>query len=205
MAGRPIQAIIFDLGKVLLDFDYSLAAGKLEAQSTISALELKRLLDQSPLLYRYETGLISTEEFFTEVQRHSGFRGGLKEFGAMFGDIFSPIEPMIRLHAEVRASGVPTYLLSNTNALAIEHIRRRFPFYGLFHGHVLSYEHGAMKPDARLYEIAEKLAGFRGGDLLYIDDRPENVAAGGARGWQTVLHVSPPATAEALRQSGLGV
>ncbi|MBM3839058.1 MAG: HAD family phosphatase [Verrucomicrobia bacterium] len=203
MAGSSIQAVVFDLGKVLVDFDYSLAAAKLEAQSKISALELKRLLDQSPLLYRYETGLVSTEEFFAEVQRHSGFRGELTEFGAIFGDIFSPIKPMIRLHANLRTSGLPTYLLSNTNALAIEHIRRQFPFYGQFHGHILSFEHRAMKPDERLYEVAEALAGFQGANLLYIDDRPENIEAGKNRGWRTILHVSPDRTIEAVRSAGL--
>ncbi|MBI2948319.1 MAG: HAD family phosphatase [Verrucomicrobia bacterium] len=205
MAGRSTPAIVFDLGKVLLDFDYSVAVAKLEAQSRISALELKGLLDQSPLLYRYETGLVSTEEFFAVVQRQAGFRGDLKEFGAIFGDIFSPIEPMIKLHADLRALGLPTYLFSNTNALAIEHIRGRYSFYGLFQGHILSFEHGAMKPDPKLYEVVERLAGLRGGDLLYIDDRPENIAAGHDRDWRTILHVAPDATRGAIRRAGLRV
>lgn len=199
------RAIVFDLGKVLLDFDYAVAAAKLGARSKTSGFQLQKLLDQSPLLFRYETGLMTTEEFFAEVRSQSGFRGDLAEFAEVFGDIFSPIDPMIKLHADLRALGLPTYLFSNTNALAVAHIRRRFPFYQLFHDHILSFEQGAMKPAAKLYEVVERLAGCRGSALIYIDDRPENIAAGSVRGWQTILHISPERTTEAVRRAGLRV
>ena len=93
--------------------------------------------------------------------------------------------------AELKKTKLPTYIFSNTNDLAVEHIRNRFPFFSDFDGYVLSYEHGAMKPSAKLYEIVERMSGRRGGEILYIDDRPENVAAGVARGWQGILHESP--------------
>ncbi len=121
----------------------------------------------------------------------------------MFGDIFSPIDPMVRLHAELRAQRVPTYIFSNTNHLAVRHIRRRYPFFEKFDGYILSCENGAMKPDAKLYEIVERYAGKKGHDLLYIDDRPENIATGARRGWQTILHESPKKTIEAVWRTGL--
>ena len=55
---------------------------------------------------------------------------------------------MIQLHAALRQQGIPTYIFSNTNELAVSHIRRTFPFFANFDGYILSYEHGAMKPDA---------------------------------------------------------
>ena len=98
---------------------------------------------------------------------------------------------MIELHAELRRRGVPTYIFSNTNDLAIEHIRRNFPFFKNFDGYIFSCEIGAMKPDAKIYEALEKLAGRRGADIVYLDDRPENAAAGTARGWRAILHETP--------------
>ena len=197
------KAIVFDLGNVLLHFDFAVAASNLASRCRVSARELQDLLDQSPLLHRYETGLLTSEEFFVEVQRLSGFHGRFAEFDELFADMFAPIKPMIRLHAELRNKGFPTYLFSNTNPLAVSHIRGRFPFFKNFDGYVLSYEHGAMKPDPRLYEVAERMAGYRGTDLLYLDDRPENIATAVRRGWQTILHVSPERTIEALRKSGI--
>lgn len=197
------QAVVFDLGKVLLDFDYGIVVRKLEPQGRLSFRELRRLIDQSPLLFRYEAGLMTTEEFFSELQAAAEFRGSLEEFSVLFGDIFSPIDPMIELHAQLRQRRVPTFILSNTNELAIRHIRQRFSFFRNFDGYVLSYEHGAMKPDAKLYEVIEQVSGRKGGELLYIDDRPENVAAGAARGWQSILHEDPEKTRLSVQRSGI--
>jgi FMN phosphatase YigB (HAD superfamily) len=197
------KAIVFDLGKVLLDFDYGIAVKRIQTRCRLSLAELQHLIDQSPLLLRYETNLLSTAEFFAEVQAVAGFSGDLDEFRGLFCDIFTAIEPMVRLHSKLRGLGVPCYLFSNTNDLAIEHIRARFPLYSDFDGHILSFEHNALKPDPRLYEVVERTAGKAGPELLYIDDRLENVIEGRKRGWQTILHHDPGATSAAIAQAGL--
>ena len=101
---------------------------------------------------------------------------------------------MVQLQAALRQRGLPSYIFSNTNELAVEHIRQSFPFFAKFDGYILSYEHGVMKPDAALYEVVERKCGRRGAEILYLDDRPENVDAGAARGWQVILQESPEKT-----------
>ena len=197
------KVVVFDLGKVLLDFDYSIAARRVAGQSTLPADQVYRFFDHSPLLYRFETGLMTDAQFFDEVRKATGFRGSFDEFSHFFADIFWPIEPMVQLQATVRKNGIPTYIFSNTNDLAIGHIRHNFPFYAHFDGYIYSYEHGAMKPNAKLYEVMERQAGRRGSDILYLDDRAENVAAGAARGWQVILQESPDKTRAAFEQLGL--
>ncbi len=197
------RVAVFDLGKVLVDFDYHRAAKNIAARGKLTAAEVHQLIDHSPLLFRFETGLMTDEEFFAEVKRGTGFDGTFEDFKPAFSDIFEPIPAMIELHATLRKAGVPTYIFSNTNDIAISHIRRRFPFFSGFDGYVFSYEQGAMKPDARIYEAVEKMTGRRGGEILYLDDRPENVAGGTARGWRAVLHETPGKTIEALRAAGL--
>jgi HAD superfamily hydrolase (TIGR01509 family) len=73
-------------------------------------------------------------------------------------------------------------------------VRKSFAFYRLFTAEVLSYEVRSMKPDSRIYEAVERVSGFSRSDLLYLDDRPENIAAGESRGWQAWIHVDPVAT-----------
>src|SRR2546425_710434 len=197
------KAVAFDLGKVLVDFDYSVAARRIAARGKLSPDDVRDFIDHSPLLFRFETGQINKEEFFAEVQAATGFRGSIDEFSQFFGDIFTPIEPMVHLHAELRKRDVSTYIFSNTNELAVGHIRKNFPFFSNFDGYILSYEHGAMKPDARLYEVVERTTGLRGADLLYLDDRPENVQTGVRRGWKAVLHETPPASLEVFQSLGL--
>jgi glucose-1-phosphatase len=197
--------VVFDLGKVLVDFDYGIAAEKIARRSRFTPAQVRELLDHSPLLYKFETGLMTNEEFYGEVCTACGFSGKMDEFSATFADIFSEIKPMIDLHAALRAGGVPTFIFSNTNDIAIGHIRRRFPFFSNFDGYVLSYQHGAMKPTPKIYEAVEKLTGQKGKSILYLDDRAENVEGGMVRGWHARLHETPEKTIPALRALGLPV
>ena len=193
------KAIVFDLGKVLLDFDYAIAAKKIGSIGKMSFDQVRAYLGQSDVLVRFETGMISQRELFDEICQVTGFDGGFAQFCDIFTDIFTEIPAMIELHATLRRQGFPTYIFSNTNDLQLAHIRRRFPFFANFDGYILSYEVGSMKPDAKIYEALERLAGKRGGDLLYIDDRAENIVAGDARGWQTILHETPEKTIAAIK------
>jgi HAD superfamily hydrolase (TIGR01509 family) len=195
--------VVFDLGNVFLRFDYSIAARRIAARSAVSPEQVLELINHSPLIYRFECGQIAWEELFLELQRLTGFTGTRDEFAHAFCDVFTPIEPMIQLNRQLRSCNVPTYIFSNTNEVTIEFIRRSYPFFAEFDGYVFSYEHGAMKPDPRLYEVVERLTGKRGAEIFYLDDLPQNVAAGVARGWQGVLHETPEKTRAAIRAAGL--
>jgi len=93
---------------------------------------------------------------------------------------------------------ISLHIFSNTNDLATEHVRRNFPFFAHFDGYILSYEVGGIKPHARIYEAMEAMCGRSGADLIYLDDRPENIAAGAARGWRAILHETPEKTRAAV-------
>ncbi len=192
------SVIVFDLGKVLLDFDYGIAAHRIAERCHLSVDEVRKHLDHSPLLCRFETGSMTVGEFFAEISAKTKFSGSLCEFSEFFADIFFAIEPMIELNEKLRAKGFPTWIFSNTNTLAIGHIQKRFPFFKTFDGYVLSYEHGAMKPDPKIYEVVERKTGKQGAEILYLDDRPENVEVGVARGWQVILQESPEKTLAAV-------
>jgi FMN phosphatase YigB (HAD superfamily) len=196
------NVVVFDLGKVLVDFDYSIAARRIAARSTQPPENLHTFLSSSTALVQFETGLITRQKFFDQVRSATGFLGDIHEFGGMFADIFTEMPPMIELHAELRRRGFKTYIFSNTNDLAIEHIRRNFPFFQNFDGYIFSYEVKAMKPDAPIYAALEAMTGKPSAEILYIDDRPENITAGAARGWRTILHKSPEKTHTALTAFG---
>jgi FMN phosphatase YigB (HAD superfamily) len=98
-------AIVFDLGKVLVDFDYSIAARRIAARSTQPPKNLDAFLSSSSALVQFETGLITRQQFFDQVRNATGFLDDIGEFGGMFADIFTEISPMIELHAELRRRG----------------------------------------------------------------------------------------------------
>ena len=188
------RAVVFDLGKVLLDFDYGRAARAMAPRSLVDVDTFRQALDQSPLLVRFETGFLTPEEMYADVVQVTGYTGDFPTFEAAFGDIFSEIPVMIAAQAELRRQGIPTFIFSNTNGLAVDFIRRKHPFFNGFTGHIYSHEVKCLKPQPKIYEAVEELSGCRGTELLYIDDRAENVTAGAVRGWQVIHHVDPSAT-----------
>jgi putative hydrolase of the HAD superfamily len=190
--------VVFDLGKVLVDFDYAIAVSRIARRSALSPVEVEQFFFHSPLLVDYESGRLTRQEFFERSQLATGFRGAMNEFGYCFADIFTEIPPMIELHAGLRKRGLKTFIFSNTNDLAVEHIRRNFPFFRNFDGYIYSYEIGTMKPGVKIYESLEKLAGRHGAEIVYLDDRLENVAGGAGRGWRAILHETPEKSRAAL-------
>ena len=183
-----IGAVVFDIGKVLLDFDYLVLIRKMAPQTQWSEAKLNDYLNQSPLLARYEFGELSSSEFFELIQRETDFTGGETEFAALFEDIFTPISGMIDIHRQIAQSGTPTFTFSNTNEMAVRYISRTYDFWKIFNGHVLSYEVGALKPEEKIYEALEELSDLNGEEIIYLDDRSENCAAGRERGWQVCCH-----------------
>ena len=200
MRGQRPRVVVFDLGKVLVDFDYSIAVRRFADRSE-AGLERVQELVNSPIQFDYESGLITTDEFFAAVRDGAGFRGNRAEFVEIFADIFSPMERMIPFFDRVKVAGFPTCVFSNTNEIAIGHIRDRFSFYSRFDGYVLSFEEKGMKPDEPIYRVVEQRTGESGDAILYIDDRPENIETGKRFGWQKILQsdeAQSVATAEKL-------
>ena len=195
------SVIVFDLGKVLVDFDYSIAARRIVARCSRPPNAVKFFTEHAALLSRYELGFVTTKQFYDGICDAAGFGGSEEEFSEYFADIFTEIPAMTEFHAALRQKGLPTWIFSNTNKLAVRHIARRFPFFANFDGYVYSYEHGSMKPDAKLYEVVERQTGRKGDEILYIDDRPENVETGAARGWQAVFHETPEKTRNLVQQT----
>jgi len=200
-----IRAVAFDIGKVLLDFDYGILVRKMAPRSRLDVPALEQLLDQSPLLAKYESGQMNCEEFFLAVGQEAGYDGTQGEFAALFENIFTPIEEVIAMHEQIAASGLPTYTLSNTNAMAVRHIQHTYPFWTRFTGHVLSYEHGSLKPEKEIYGAFERVCGFREGSIAYLDDREENIVVAKERGWEAVKYSNPQQVLGAFQALGLPV
>ena len=180
------EVVVFDLGKVLLDFDYDIAIRRFTERSNVGIDKVRELINSS-VQYDYESGKITTDEFFSYVRNGAGFQGGRSEFVDFFSDIFSPMEMMINFFKRVKKAGLPVCVFSNTNEIAIQYISKHCSFYNDFDFYVLSFQEKGMKPDEPIYRVVEKKTMKSGEAILYIDDRLENIETGNRLGWQTVL------------------
>ena len=180
------EVVVFDLGKVLLDFDYDIAIRRFAERSDVGIDKVRELINSS-VQYDYESGKITTDEFFSYVRNGAGFQGGRSEFVDFFSDIFSPMEMMLNFFKRVKKAGLPICVFSNTNEIAIQYISKQYSFYDDFDFYVLSFQEKGMKPDEPIYRVVEKKTMKSGAAILYIDDRLENIETGNRLGWQTVL------------------
>ncbi len=196
------EVVIFDLGKVLVDFDFTRFARQIEPHCDWSAERIMAEIVNDPMLVEYESGHVDSETFFERVQKRVGYRESYETFGRQFGEIFTELAEMGELQARVKAAGIPIYAFSNTNELAIR-ILKRYAFWPRFEDVVLSFEHGGLKPEAKLYDVVEQRVGRKGDALLFIDDRAENIEAARERGWHGIVHTTHQATEAGLRAVGL--
>jgi len=199
----PVKAVIFDLGDVFIDVDSAKALRELRVHCAANAKPEGDVGGIGELVRSFESGEVSVPQFYDAVCRHERLALDLERFSAIYCDIFSPVAEMIEANAALRGKGLPTYLFSNTSELHFRHIRSRYAFMSDFTGYCLSYELKCMKPDARIYAAVERKTGYGGSELLYIDDRLENIQAGASRGWQAIHHTGPEQTLAALRARAL--
>ena len=192
--------IIFDLGKVLLDFDFAIAAKELARYSSQEEEQILKSINQSPLLHTFERGDWSEAQFFQKLSVECRLEASLEELKKGFAEIFTPVPSMVEFMESLKERGIPVMVFSNTNVTAVDYIRAAFPFFERFDAYCLSYEHGCMKPDTTLYGVAQLMTRCTSGNLLFLDDRAENVHAARQMGWNAIHHQAPEDSIEGVNQ-----
>ena len=179
------MTFLFDIGRVLLDFDFESSLSRLlPAGIADPAGRLGRLLERKD---EFETGGIAVETYTAWALGVLGSDATPAEFRHAWRRIFTPNEPMWRCVRKLASEGHRLILFSNINGIHCPWIFGNYPEFSLFHGAVLSFETGFIKPHPEIYRHAISRHGLVPGDTLYIDDLPQNIATGrelGFRCWQ---------------------
>ena len=170
------MTFLFDIGKVLLNFDFLPSLAKLLPPGLIPRFDrIATLLDRR---IEFETGALDPDEFVTWALGVLQSQATPDEFRDAWRNVFFPVEPMWPTVRRLAAEGHRLILFSNTNALHCPWVFGEFPEFGVFKEAVLSFEVGAMKPDPRIYQHAIGAYQLDPARTRYIDDLPENIARG---------------------------
>jgi len=190
-----IQAIIFDLGNVLLRVDEAKARARLATRTGKTEQEIDHYFRSTPHATELALGNLTGQQFYRFVSSDLRFEGTFEEFDLIWSEIFEPIEPMVRLATEF-AARLPRLILSNTNALHIDYILAHYPFVEQFDAHVFSHEVGLLKPDAAIYRLALERCDTEAGRTIFVDDLSANVEGARAAGLRAIQYE----TAEQVRR-----
>lgn len=187
-----IRAAFFDVGNVLLRFSHRRVLRKFAWAVGRHPVNVARHIWKHKVVERIESGQVGGEEIYSLFRADLGYRGTYAQFRLLWCDHFTLDRGSHALLKRV-SRRVPTYLLSNTNALHFDFIRARYAFPRQVRGAILSHEVGLRKPDLAIYRAALKLSKTRPEETLFVDDLAENVAAAAAAGLVAVQFKGAPA------------
>jgi putative hydrolase of the HAD superfamily len=177
------MTFLFDIGRVLLDFDFETSLARLlPPHPTHARQRLAALLEKRD---EFETGTIPPDDYITWALHELGSSATPAEFRHAWQHIFTPIEPMWLTVRQLAAAGHRLILFSNTNAIHCPWAFEEFPQFALFPEAVLSYQVGAVKPHPPIYQHAIDTYQLDPAATLYIDDLPANIATGLAFGFRS--------------------
>lgn len=180
-----IRALIFDIGNVLLRFDFGLAITRIERHCGKS---LNGITDElEPLKVEYEGGQIGRAQFVKRALEILEYRIEEADFVTAWQEIFVENTPMTKVVERLHGL-YPLYLLSNTSDIHSDYFLKQYPVFNLFADAVFSHVAGCSKPGHAIYEIAARQFGVLPGHAVFIDDLPANIAAAREVGYQTIQY-----------------
>jgi putative hydrolase of the HAD superfamily len=184
MINRPIKAIIFDLGNVVIDFDHTIAARKICRLCAKTMREVYRLFFDSGLTALFEEGKVTPGDFFSEVKKLLSLKIDYASFLPIWNEIFFLTERNRQVYnlAKNLKGSYRIALLSNINILHYNYLKDNFPIFDVFEYIMLSFELGQRKPHPLIYQKTLETIGVEAQDVFYTDDRPELIASAGALG-----------------------
>jgi len=175
MPDNRIEAIIFDLGNVLVDFDHRIAAKRISYFTDKNGKEIYDLFFDSEVTGIFEEGKISPKQFFLKVKEMIGLRIEYEEFVPIWNEIFFFNQKNLGVYnlACTLKENYRVALLSNINALHLHYVKKTFPIFGAFHDIITSCDVGFRKPDPQIYQKALETLGVPAQKTFYTDDRKE--------------------------------
>jgi len=195
------EFLYFDLGKVLLHFDIEQMFRQMGAASGVDPQRVQQAVFQDGLQAEYETGRVSSRQFYETFCRRTGARPDYHKLLLAANDIFELKVDVLPVVTQLSAAGYQMGILSNTCESHWQYCAKRFSILReTFAVHALSYRIGAAKPQPAIYRAAAELAGVEPPKIFFVDDIPEHVAGAKAAGFDAVAYTSTPQLVAELRQ-----
>ena len=192
LASHQGSWLIFDFGNVLIEIDPARSVEAFQALGAPADLNL-----EADFFHDFETGALSAAEFRDALRGQLGRAASRSSLDKAWNALLLEIPPKtLHVLRSLRAEGYRLALLSNTNPIHIDEVRRRLgPFgYGefarCFDRVFYSYETGLRKPDPAIYAAVDRELGITApAEVLFIDDNAANIASAASYGWRTLHFV----------------
>lgn len=196
------RAVVFDIGNVLIEWQperfFDARLGEARRRRLFAEVDLHRINDL------VDRGHDFRDTIYTAAEAHPDWRDEIRLWHDCWAEIAGPEIPRsVRCLRALRRRGVPVFALSNFGVGTFEIGVAKWPFLTEFDRSYISGHLRMAKPDAEIYAAVEADCGFAPNELLFTDDRGDNIDTARARGWQVHAFDGPEAFAARLVAEGL--
>jgi len=178
------MTFLFDIGNVLLKFDFVPALNSLKgAKAETNAIE--KVIHAKD---NFEAGKTSVKDFIQLLRKLLDFQGREDEIFAAWNSIFTLLPDTFSLAKKLSEQGHRLILFSNINPIHAQFCVDEYNLLDLFDHAVFSYEIGAIKPTDSFFVRSFEKFQIIPEDTIYIDDLPENIASGKRHGLRSFCY-----------------
>ncbi|PKL81678.1 MAG: HAD family phosphatase [Ignavibacteriae bacterium HGW-Ignavibacteriae-3] len=197
---QKYSVIVFDLGNVLIPFDYAPLIQKFNGIRKNLGDEFAKFYEENYEIHRnYERGQISSNDFIAKMLKVLDHKVTPDEFCGLFSSVFTVNEKVVELLPRLKKD-YTLILLSNTNEIHRKYGWQKYEFLNQFEKLILSYEVGSVKPEEKIYRSAEKFSGRPSSEHFFIDDIAQYVEGAIKCGWGGVQFIDYESLVKELKR-----
>jgi len=186
MYKRKYSVVVFDLGNVLIPFDYNILIEKLNGiESGLGNKFIEYYRFNYSIHRDFERGFVSEKEFISKMLKVIEHRIDANTFCKYYADIFRVNEEVASL-LPILKNNYKLFLLSNTDSIHQKYGWQKYDFLKHFDKLILSHKIGAVKPEKKIYLAVEEASGYPSEEHIFIDDVEEYVNAAKKLGWDGI-------------------
>ena len=201
---HPVDAVIFDLGGVLIDWNPRYLYRRLFGDDTEAMEAFLGKVCNPEWNARQDAGRPWAEAVAELSARHPEARDLIAAYDERWEEMLGgPIQGTVEILGELRAAAVPLYALSNWSAAKYAIARARYPFLGWFRDVVISGEVGVIKPDPSIFRLLLERHRLDPASTVYVDDSDPNVSVAEQLGMIAIRFRGPEPLRADLARLGL--
>jgi len=199
----PVEAVVFDVGRVLYQWDLRHLFRPHIADPDALEWFIGNVVTES-WHFQHDAGRPLAEMVAERSAEFPDHAVMIERYAAQFNDsIPGPVPGSLELVEALHAAGVPLFAITNFGAEFWAGFRPTAPVFDRFIDVVVSGVEKLVKPNPAIFALAANRFGHAPGDMLFIDDNAANVAAARASGWQVHHFIDAETLAADLRRRGL--
>lgn len=185
MPWERLDAVVFDVGNVLLSFDPAAILERLFPGDAALQAALNLKVFRSPYWAALDHGAMTQEEAIAAMTgRDASLAPAIRRLMENWIALKPVVHEGVAALRACKSHGKKTYVLSNYHDSAFAYVEAHHDFFRLFDGFIVSARVGLCKPDPAIYRTLTDRFGLAPARTLFIDDTPANVEAALALGWQ---------------------